>query len=107
MIKKDIGKSKNGINIPSTKFGETIESKVERIMNQNAPITDGAPIIFTDRKDGIKPEYDIRTDRFEIAQDAMDKIAATKAAQRQQRIKDREPVKTENTQGTNGGQPAA
>ena len=28
-------------------------------------------IAYTEKKDGIKPEYDIRTDRFEIAREAM------------------------------------
>ena len=34
---------------------------------------DGAPIIYTERKDGVLPAYDIRTDRWEIAQEAMAK----------------------------------
>ena len=42
--------------------GETIEQKVNSIVNNNEPITDGSPIIFTERKDGVLPEYDIRTD---------------------------------------------
>lgn len=31
-------------------------------------------IAYTEKKDGVKPEYDIRTDRFEIAREAMEKI---------------------------------
>lgn len=31
-------------------------------------------IAYTEKKDGIKPEYDIRTDRFEIAREAMETI---------------------------------
>ena len=38
-----------------------IEEKVRRIVNNNEPITDGAPIIFTEKKDGVLPEYNIRT----------------------------------------------
>ena len=30
--------------------------------NQNEPIEDGAPIIFQERGDGVKPEFNIRTD---------------------------------------------
>ena len=30
--------------------GEQIEAKVRRIVNNNEPITDGAPIIFTEKK---------------------------------------------------------
>ena len=31
-------------------------------------------IVYTEKKDGIKPEYDIRTDRFEIAREAMETL---------------------------------
>ena len=65
--------------------GETIEEKVRRITNNNEPITDGAPIIYTDRKDGVKPEYDIRTDRFELATEAMDKVTKDHLAKREAR----------------------
>ena len=54
--------------------GEQIEEKVRRIVNNNEPIADGAPIIFTEKKDGVRPEYDVRTDRWDIALDAMNKI---------------------------------
>ena len=54
--------------------GESIEDKVRRITENNEPITDGAPIIYTNRDDGVLPAYNIRTDRQEIAQQAMDAV---------------------------------
>lgn len=54
--------------------GESIENKVKRITENNEPITDGAPIIYTNRDDGVLPAYNIRTDRWDIAQDAMDAV---------------------------------
>lgn len=73
-----------------TKEGEYIEEKVRRITENNEPIEDGAPIIYTERKDGVNPAYNIRTDRWEIAQNAMEqvgnnksKIIAMKIAQRE------------------------
>ena len=54
--------------------GESIENKVRRITENNEPITDGAPIIYTSREDGVLPAYNIRTDRWEIAQQAMDAV---------------------------------
>lgn len=54
--------------------GESIENKVRRITENNEPITDGAPIIYTNRDDGVLPAYNIRTDRWEIAQAAMDAV---------------------------------
>ena len=53
--------------------GETIEDKCKRLVESREPIKDGAPILYTERKDGVLPAYDIRTDRWEIAQEAMDK----------------------------------
>jgi hypothetical protein len=54
--------------------GESIENKVRRITENNEPITDGAPIIYTNRNAGVLPAYNIRTDRWEIAQEAMDAV---------------------------------
>jgi hypothetical protein len=62
--------------------GESIEKKVSRMVHNNEPIKDGAPIIYTERKDGVLAGYNIRTDRWEIAAEAMDKVAASKDAQR-------------------------
>ena len=53
--------------------GETIEDKCKRLVESKEPIKDGAPILYTERKDGVLPAYDIRTDRWAIAQEAMDK----------------------------------
>ena len=55
-------------------LGESIETKVRRITENNEPITDGAPIIYTNRDDGVLPAYNIRTDRWEVAQQAMDAV---------------------------------
>ena len=61
-----------------TKEGEYIEKKVRRITENGEPIEDGAPIIYTERKDGVNPAYNIRTDRWEIAQDAMEQVGKNK-----------------------------
>ena len=65
--------------------GETIEEKMERIISNNEPIKDGAPIIHTERKDGVIAAYNIRTDRFEIAAEAMDKVSASISAKRDEK----------------------
>lgn len=69
--------------------GETIERKMERIMNNKEPITDGAPITYTERKDGVDPGMDIRTDRWEHAIDAKTKDAKSELAKRDQSIGER------------------
>jgi hypothetical protein len=62
--------------------GERIEEKVARLFEENQPINDGAPLIYTERKDGVLPAYDIRTDRFAIAQEAMEKNMNAVSAKR-------------------------
>lgn len=74
--------SKSSLTSVEVVEGETIEEKVERIIHNNEPIKDGAPEIFTERKDGIIAAYNIKTDRWEIAAEAMDKISASIQAKR-------------------------
>ena len=75
--------------------GETIEKKVERITLTNEPITDTAPIIYTEKKDGVLPAYNIRTDRFDLAIDAMDKIEMERIAKKNQITANDVPSKLE------------
>lgn len=79
--------------------GETIEQKIRRITNNKEPITDGAPLIYTERKQGIQPDYDIRTDRFDIAVEAMDKITKTQLAKREGKIDKKEDIGKEAAEG--------
>ena len=58
--------------------GESILTKIRRILDENEPLTDGAPLIYTPKEDGVRPEYDIRTDKWQIAIDAMDRVNAYK-----------------------------
>lgn len=69
-------KDKHNMRSVVTYEGECIEKKVQRIVNESGPIEDSAPIIFQERGDGVKPEFNIRTNRWEIAIDAMDKVSA-------------------------------
>lgn len=64
----------------NSEIGETIEEKVMRISVNKEPITDGAPIIYTERKNGVQAGYNIRTDRFEVATEAMDKVHRSQIA---------------------------
>lgn len=54
--------------------GESIEEKVRRIEASKEPIKDGAPIIYTEKKDGVIPAYNVRTDRWDVALMAMDAV---------------------------------
>lgn len=67
--------------------GEPIEHKVRRMLKNGEPITDGAPDIFTERKAGVIGGYDIRTDRWEIATEAMDKVVGSRLATKEDKAK--------------------
>ncbi len=67
--------------------GETIEQKMERVLENKEPITDGAPEIFTEKKNGVGAAYNIRTDRWEIACEAMDKVSGSIQAKRENQAK--------------------
>lgn len=73
--------------------GESIEKKINRIVNNKEPIKDGSPKIYTERKNGVEAQYDIRTDRFEYAVDAMDKVDKSNKAKRMASIEAREKAK--------------
>lgn len=78
-------KSRKGcINDPNLTYqAEPREVKLRKIINGEANnMEDGVfPIIYTEKKDGVQPEFDIRTDRFEVAIDAIDKINQSTANQ--------------------------
>lgn len=87
--------TKSTISINKSYEGESIEAKLRRIVNNKEPITDRAEMLYTDRKEGVKPETDIRTDRFEIAIDGMDKVARSHKAKREERHKSAEQREAE------------
>lgn len=71
-------KSRKGcIDDPNLTYqAEPREVKLRKIINgESNDMEDGVfPTIYTEKKDGVQPEFDIRTDRFEVAIDAIDKI---------------------------------
>lgn len=75
--------------------GESIEEKVARITENNEPITDGEQIIYTKRSDGVLPQYDIRTDKWDLAQEKMSIVAESKKNKIKENMKKGLPGKTE------------
>lgn len=63
--------------------GETLETKIERIVTNKEPIKDGAPLIYQDKAEGVNLANNIRTDRFEVAVETMDKVNRSNQAKRQ------------------------
>ena len=79
------------IHFPKTNFdinesveGQSIEEKMQQATMNGQPIESAAPMIYTDKKDGVLPQYDIRTDRWDIALSATDKVARATIAKSQE-----------------------
>ena len=83
-------KNNSSLRVNRSYQGESIEDKLERIIQQKEPIKDGAPLVFTERKMGVLPEYNIRTDRFEVAIEAMDAVQKSTIAKREAAMKAKE-----------------
>lgn len=55
--------------------GETLERVLEKAENEKEPIKAIGSPIYTNRADGVIAAYNIRTDRFEIAMEAMNSVS--------------------------------
>ncbi|UOF80763.1 hypothetical protein [Microviridae sp.] len=87
------------LKVNNSSIGESIEQKMERIIANKEPIKDGAPLLFTERKEGVRASTNIRTDRFEVAVDAATKIEKSYKARREERTKGAKDGKAEPIQG--------
>lgn len=85
--------------------GELIETKVRRVTENKEPITDGAPIIFTDKKDGVLSGYDIRADKWDIALSAMDQVNKEKILKATEWMKKEAEEKATSTASGESGTP--
>jgi len=106
-MKKPNKAKKSQIKRQELIVGETIETKVQRIVHNGEPIKDGAPEIFTERKDGVMAAYDVRTDKWEIAAEAMDigersKMAKAKGIEKPSKIEENKPKENKPTEGQTG-----
>lgn len=73
--------------------GLSIETKIANSIRDKEPIFADTPMIYTDRKDGVNPAYNVRTDRFDIAIEACDKHAKSRVAKREELMKTAEELK--------------
>ncbi|AXH74847.1 MAG: hypothetical protein [Microviridae sp.] len=66
--------------------GETLEAKIRRFMNNKEKMDGTAPLLYTERSEGVKAGYDPRADKWEVAADAMDKgVTGVHRSKREQR----------------------
>ena len=60
--------------IKMTDKGETLIKKIQRILDENEPLTDGAPMIYTPKQAGVRDDCNVRTDKWALAMNAMDRV---------------------------------
>lgn len=75
--------TKTTLHVNQSYVGETIEAKIRRMLNNKEPIKDGAPPIYSEREEGVLPETDIRTDKWDVALEARDQATRMKVANRE------------------------
>lgn len=67
-------------------IGQSIEEKVRAAVNTGAPIEAISPMIYSERKEGVRRDCNIRTDKWDVAQTAMTSIADGVRQKRKERI---------------------
>lgn len=72
----------------------SIEIEMQIAETARQPIEATSPIIYTERNKGVEPQYDIRADRWEIAQNAMNAVAKSIAAKRAENLKNNDNQQT-------------
>lgn len=78
MYKEWICRQTGGIKKNDSYEAEPLEVKLRRATEEKKPIEAVAPMIYTEKSKGVIPEYDIRTDRFELAQEKMEMLNSVK-----------------------------
>lgn len=78
--------------------GQSIEDRCKKLVETGEPIKDTSPLIYTPKEKGVMPQYDVRADKWEIAQDAMDRVNRERIAKGQQPPTSEE-VKKDTAQG--------
>lgn len=94
MISK-IVKYKSKIEKSDFYEAESIERKIEIAETSNIPIEAVSPILYTEEKDGVLAGTNIRTDKWDIALEAYDKINKTNI------VKNEEPIKQKENETSN------
>lgn len=86
---KPINQRKAMMEIEKTEnyfIGQSIEEKVRAAVNTGAPIEAISPMIYSERKEGVRRDCNIRTDKWDVAQTAMTSIADGVRQKRKERV---------------------
>ena len=73
---------------------------MQRMMQQGADMNDITELIFTERKDGVLPETDVRNEPFDTAIEAMDLATKNHLTKRDERHNPTSPAGGEQSTDT-------
>lgn len=59
-------------NDNNCEIGQTIENEIAAALKANQPIDSSKQLIYTEKKEGVIPAFDHRTDRFAAAMESVD-----------------------------------
>lgn len=71
------------IRVNKSYLGRPLEEEISAMMVKKEPIKGISPMYYTERKNGVHAEYDIRTDRWELAKKASNVINRNAIAKRE------------------------
>lgn len=91
-------KGNTTLDVNNSDVGQPIEEKIAIMLNNGEPISEGADLNYTERKEGVVNGFNPRTDRWEVATDAMDVANRSKLAKRTAKM---QIVENEPTEGQN------
>lgn len=83
--------TKTDLNVNQSYPAEPLPKTIARLVNNGEPIgQQTVPIVYEERKAGVDPDCNIRTDKWEHAAEAMDKAAEQRLKAREARREARE-----------------
>lgn len=97
---KRIKQARSKENQENAFVGNSIEDKVRMTMESGAPVEAISPMLYSERKEGVLPQTNIRTDKWDVAQQAMTTIADGTRQKREERLKNADKPKADSTPAT-------
>lgn len=80
--------NRTSINCNEGRIGQQLHSKIQNIIeNGNQDELQEKPIIYTEKSEGVKAGYNIRTDKWEIACETADKMHKIRAVKGEEKAK--------------------
>lgn len=106
MRKNVLMPTKGSLSVDNTYEGKSIEQVIRERMTGSDIEVGGKVLLYSERKDGVLPNTNIRTDRWEVAQQAYDTLARSHVARREASYnKDGGTNGDNKTEDSKGGKP--